>query len=44
MKILLLCNYDPYNAATVCDHINAFPFYSAHDVVVHSDLVKSGGN
>ncbi|MCG9081336.1 hypothetical protein [Laribacter hongkongensis] len=44
MKILLLCNYDPYNAATVCDHINAFPFYSAHDVVVHSDLVRSGGN
>lgn len=44
MKILLLCNYDPYNAATVCDHINAFPFYSVHEVVVHSDLVRSGGN
>lgn len=44
MKVLLLCNYDPCNAATVCDHINAFPFYSDHDVVVHTELVRSGGN
>lgn len=43
MKILLLCNYDPYNAATVCDHINSFPFYSTHDVVVHSALVRNAG-
>ncbi len=43
MKVLLLCNYDPWNAATVSDHINAFPLYSAHDVVVYSGLVKSGG-
>lgn len=43
MRVLLLCNYDPFNAAMVCDHINAFPLYSAHQVVVHSRLVSNGG-
>ncbi|CAN5377686.1 hypothetical protein BH10PSE4_BH10PSE4_12280 [soil metagenome] len=35
-RLLLACNYDPANAATVCDHINAFPRYSRHDVHVLS--------
>ena len=35
-RILLACNYDPANAATVCDHINAFPRYSRYDVHVLS--------
>jgi hypothetical protein len=35
-RILLACNYDPGNAATVCDHINAFPRYSRHDIHVLS--------
>ncbi|HQR03314.1 MAG TPA: hypothetical protein PK974_04300 [Rhodocyclaceae bacterium] len=43
MRVLLLCNYDLLNAATVCDHINSFPLYSTHEVVVHSWLVKNGG-
>ncbi len=43
MKVLLLCNYDPFNAAMVCDHINAFPLYSAHQIVVHSRLVSNKG-
>jgi hypothetical protein len=44
MRILLLCNYDPLNAATVCDHINAFAFYTRHEIVVFSELVSHGGN
>jgi hypothetical protein len=36
LRILLACNYDPRNAATVCDHINAFARYSRHDVRVLS--------
>jgi hypothetical protein len=36
LRILLACNYDPANAATVCDHINAFARYSRHDVRVLS--------
>jgi hypothetical protein len=35
-RVLLACNYDPANAATVCDHINAFPRYSRHDIHVLS--------
>jgi hypothetical protein len=36
LRVLLACNYDPTNAATVCDHINAFTRYSRHDVHVLS--------
>lgn len=36
LRILLACNYDPANAATVCDHINAFVRYSRHEVRVLS--------
>ena len=36
LRILLACNYDPANAATVCDHINAFARYSRHEVRVLS--------
>ncbi len=36
LRILLACNYDPANAATVCDHINAFARYSRHEVQVLS--------
>jgi hypothetical protein len=38
LRILVMCNYDPYNAATVCDHINAFYHYSAHQVFVFSNI------
>lgn len=44
MRILLLCNYEPYNAAMVIDHINAFALYSTHDIVICSALVKNHGN
>lgn len=44
MNILLLCNYDPYNAAMVCDHINAFHQYSKHEVVILSYMVTQGGD
>lgn len=43
MQVLLLCNYDPYNAAMVSDHINAFPMYSRHDVLVFTHLVSNMG-
>ncbi|KQY28968.1 hypothetical protein ASD38_15130 [Caulobacter sp. Root487D2Y] len=36
LRILLACNYDPANAATVCDHINAFAGYSRHEIRVLS--------
>jgi hypothetical protein len=36
LRILVACNYDPANAATVCDHINAFVRYSRHEVRVLS--------
>jgi hypothetical protein len=38
IRILLLCNYDVTNAATVCDHINSFIRHSRHDVTVVSRL------
>lgn len=38
LRVLLACNYDPANAATVCDHINAFARYSRHDVHVLSKV------
>jgi hypothetical protein len=44
MKILLLCNYDPYNAAMVTDHINALYADSVHDVTVFTYMVNHGGN
>jgi hypothetical protein len=36
LRILVACNYDSANAATVCDHINAFVRYSRHEVRVLS--------
>jgi hypothetical protein len=38
LRVLLACNYDPANAATVCDHINAFARYSRHDIHVLSKV------
>jgi hypothetical protein len=38
LRVLLLCNYAPTDAPTVCDHINAFFTYSAHDVFTVSNL------
>jgi hypothetical protein len=32
LSVLLLCNYEPHQAATVCDHIDAFARYSRHRV------------
>lgn len=43
MKILLLCDYRPYNAATVCDHINAFYNLSIHEIFIYSGLVMNSG-
>ncbi len=44
MNILLLCNYQPYEAGMVTDHINAFSLYSKHKIKVCSCLVKNGGD
>lgn len=44
MRVLLLCNYDPFNAAMVSDHINALHLYSQHEVVVFPSLVAYHGN
>jgi hypothetical protein len=38
LRILILCNYDPYNAATVCDHINSFFQYSRHEIFILSKI------
>jgi len=38
LRVLLACNYDPANAATICDHINAFARYSRHDIHVLSKV------
>mgnify|MGYP006994849622 FL=1 len=38
LRILILCNYDPYNAATVCEHINSFYEYSIHEVFILSKI------
>lgn len=38
LRVLLLCNYAPADAPTICDHINAFFTYSAHDVFTVSNL------
>jgi hypothetical protein len=37
-RVLLWCNYDPYNAATICDHVNALAKFSELDVFVVSRL------
>lgn len=37
-RLLLWCNYDPLNAATVCDHINAIAKFSRFDVTVLSRI------
>lgn len=42
-NILLLCDYRPYDAATVVDHINSFYYYSRHNIFVYSDLVYNSG-
>jgi hypothetical protein len=38
LRILVMCNYDPYNAATVCDHVNSFRSYSRHQVIYLSNI------
>lgn len=38
LRVLLMCNYDVKNAATMCDHVNAFLRYSRHEVFVISRL------
>ncbi len=43
MRILLLCDYRPFNAATVTDHINAFIDLSVHQIFVYSGLVMNQG-
>ena len=37
-RLLLWCNYDPFNAAAVCDHINALAKFSRFDVTVLSQI------
>jgi len=44
MRVLLLCHYNPYNAAMVTEHINAIIKYSVHDIFVYTDLVKNNGD
>ena len=44
LNVLLLCDYQPYNAATIVDHINAFFYYSRHDMYVYAGIVQNGGN
>lgn len=44
MRVLLLCNYDSYNASMVTDHIDAFSQYSVHEVITHSSLLRKGGH
>ena len=36
LRVLIVCNYDIHNAATVCDHVNAFLKYSANRIFVLS--------
>ena len=36
LRVLLVCNYDPRNAATMCDHVNAFLRYSRNRIYVLS--------
>ena len=43
LNILLLCDYKPYDAATVVDHINSFYYYSRHNFFVYSHLVPNFG-
>jgi len=43
MRILLLCDYRPYNASTVTDHINSFYNLSVNQVFVYSGLVMNRG-
>lgn len=42
-NILLLCQYDPYNAAMVVEHINAIYVHSANRIYVLQDFVRRGG-
>lgn len=43
-RILFLCDYRPYDAAMVTDHINAFYKYSKHNLFFYSGLVSNGGD
>jgi hypothetical protein len=42
-SILLLCQYDPYNAAMVVEHINAIYSNSTNRIYVLQDFVQRGG-
>lgn len=44
MRVLLLCNYDVFQASTVCSHINSFHKYSEHDVFIFTHIVSNNGN
>ena len=43
MRILLLCHYDPQNAAMITDHIQSFIRFSLHDVFIHTRLIFNSG-
>lgn len=43
MRVLLLCDYRPYAAAMVTDHVNALHYLSTHEVFVLPDVVARGG-
>ena len=43
MRILLLCHYDPQNAAMITDHIQSFIRFSLHDVFIHAKLIFNRG-
>lgn len=43
MRVLLLCDYQPYAAAMVSDHVNALHDHSAHEVFVFTSPVMLGG-
>lgn len=44
MKVLLLCDYNPRQAAMVVDHINAFYIYSKHEIYIMSHLTSNNGD
>ena len=43
LRVLLLCNYRPHEAAMVSDHIFALHHFSRHQVFVHTTLVQNQG-
>ena len=44
IDILFLCDYRPFEAATVTDHINSFYKYSIHNIYFYKHLVNNSGN